>query len=418
MTWMLGAEPQPVQQLVADTKAFLASQYHALPSLNSLSLVELPMQSKWQQMERTLELRSLLSLGPSLRKLLPVAIQKQLFDRAAEDYLGRSLSSKDLSQELPMAEVRQMMSQLLGITTGAQGFAQGLGLAELEAFKMHRLLWTLVFFSRLPPTNESLAYPFAALYPLLDDLLDGQTYSKLQKTRLMERVRQKILSISNQKPQGASAEVTELEISRIEKCIDMIAEGIQRKDPFTKRQILEGLDQLRYAEELDFLDSTASDIDSYTRCAVKGTSTLRTMLLLADSPLDGQVIQAYGFVFQMVDDLQDCQADAAAGVQTPFSSGVKLGTNIDADLIRLLQYLRSDQLAELISKVKGPVRGRLQILNDFLAYLVMEAAMKHRGHLSVQCYRELRHRLPFRKSWCKRNGLEWAVFSILNTLER
>jgi hypothetical protein len=425
---MLAAEPDNVRHFVAAAKDMLLS-YHARPAPPTLSLIELPAQSKGDQWERSIILSSLFKLGPSAIRYLPSAWSRKMFERLVAQYLACDMFKNNLQLFIDSEQVIEMLVALRDLTSKSLKYQPDM--SRDSAFKMNRLLWVLVFFTSSSSTGSTTTnkpystaiYPFAALYPLLDDMLDSPVYTKLAKTRLMDRIHQRLNALydsssTSTKPPPA---VPDPEEAEIDKCVSDLVLELQSLDPFTRNEIILSLDTVRYAEELDFMDEQR-DIDAYTRCAVKGAATLRTILLLSRSDMKPRsarwddLVMTFGFIFQMIDDLQDCESDYQNSIVTPFSYYLQRHTNLDQEIIRLLAFIKSPHVEALQKETTGPLYGRFVFLNSFLVYLTMEAAVKNRSRLSVQLYKDLRHRIPVTKKWCKHHSLERETFQWLSNI--
>lgn len=419
---MLAAEPENVRSFVASIKDMLVN-YHSMPSLNSLSLIELPTQTKSDQWERTMILSTLFRIGPSAIRYLPTSWSYKLFDRMVNQYLNNDLFKNNLQALIDCSQIRDMLLGLIELSTKAQRYQPEL--SKESSFKMHRLLWALVFFGKSNKYSDAVL-PYSALYPLVDDLIDSPNYSKLNKTRLMERIHSRLgaASLGPMTPPASSTIPSQPEEVEIDKCVSELVIELQRLDPITRNEIILSLDIVRYAEELDFMNNDAdqSDVDIYTRCAVKGAATLRSLLMMSGIVLRpspnrwSELIMVYGFIMQMIDDLQDCELDQSANILTPFSDCLKRRVNLDSDIIKLVQFIKSPYMDTLMREGGGPLYGRLCLLNSLLLYVIMEATVKHRSRLSVQLYKDVRHRIPVTKAWIKRHSLEHEAYDWLTSI--
>ena len=412
---MLSAEPLNVQEFVTDVKNMLVN-YHTMTRMNSLSLLPLPSQTKSQKWERTLMLSGLLNFGRPLSKVLPVSLSDKLSSKMIDEYLKSDMFGSDLSAWLGEDKVKQIFSKLSWLSREAHSYNDK-NLPKEKAFKMVRLLWILAFFTKPDHHPSPVIFPYAALYPLVDDMLDSPVYTKLQKTRLLERIHRHLdVLLDASAPELSPPLHPEegVEERMISDCLQDMIHGLSHLNPADRFEIAKSLDTVRYAEELDFLSETGSDIDAYARSAVKGAATLKTLFLLSGDPdlarlCNGELVMVYGFITQMVDDLQDAKRDFEANIETPFSRLIREKRNLDPEIIHLIQFIQSPYLNDLITK-SGHLIGPLHLLNSFLIFSIMQVSIEHRHHLSVQMYKEVRHRIPMTKQWMKRHYLEKEMF--------
>lgn len=222
---------------------------------------------------------------------------------------------------------------------------------------------------------------YCLLYPLIDDFVDDPNVSLENRRHLMLLLNQSLLM------HGEGHEQLYAFSSRISNCVHDMYEGLKTEYTVQQQADFEvALNNVRLAEDFD-LDPGLSFITLEQKGAIKGTSALLPVIALLPKSNAVHGLAAHlGVACQMVDDLQDCEADAHAGIMTVFSQKVKNKSSLEDDTMRTLAFL--DNLM-----VKMPTSA-LRMTTAALKYLMLESVCHLPNQFSYEASHELHKYLP------------------------
>jgi hypothetical protein len=224
----------------------------------------------------------------------------------------------------------------LAFAREARSFAPDLPLDEL--WQAMRNVWIGNSLQMLVDRKVEMRpglFAYSMLYPLTDNLLDDPGLAGAAKRAFNDRFGRRLAGLPVDPHGAAEAAVFRL-VARIE------GEFPRREFPEVYQSLLaihQG--QVRSLAQQD--DPTLSDDDILAiSCTKGGSSVLADAYLVCGRPQpeEERFAFGYGVFLQLLDDLQDVEADLAAGHQTLFTRAARRGP-LDAHAGRLARFIDS-----------------------------------------------------------------------------
>ena len=186
-----------------------------------------------------------------------------------------------------------------------------------DLFQALRNVWimnTIQLFRGDPISYSQAIFAYSMLYPYTDNHLDDRTVDLLSKRRACDRLAQRLAGVAL-----VPAEAREVDVFRL---VGMIEDQFPRRD---FGDVFESLLAIHRAQERSLQQhahASSDEVDLLSISVEKGGTSVLADAYLVSGRLDPQEEEfhfGYGFLLQLLDDLQDIEADRAAGHDTLFS---------------------------------------------------------------------------------------------------
>ena len=230
-------------------------------------------------------------------------------------------------------------------------------------------------------------FAYSMLYPVTDNWLDDPTVSSRAKRAFNERLGRRLAGEAVQPASEREASVDRL-IEEIE------AEFARDRFP----SVYAGLLAIHHAQVVSLTQhdgAALSETDLLMISVAKGGSSVLTDLhLVAENPDPDEERFAFGYgVFlQLLDDLQDVDADLAAGHETIFTRAARRGP-LDETASRLARFVDAELLGG--GRFAGPAfADRIDLIRRNCLALLVSSAAEHPRRFSSAFRRHLARQWP------------------------
>lgn len=258
------------------------------------------------------------------------------------------------------------------------------GLNKDELFQALRNVWimnSLQLMWDLPLELTDPIYAYSMLYPYTDNILDDPTTSYQEKEQFNYRLSQ---SLAGRKTRCKTAREC-----RIFQLVSQIHQTYPLK---TVPQVTESI-QLIQKAQIQSLKQTGDRILSKEECLsvsfFKGGTSVLADAFLIKSDLDyEQMLFAYqyGAFLQLLDDLQDKEADEEIACQTLFSS-ISKQELADPEIISLIVYIYT--VNEASADDSETTRLMKNVIRQCTIMMIMETVGRHPQVVSRDFYKQL-----------------------------
>jgi hypothetical protein len=273
-----------------------------------------------------------------------------------------------------------------------------------DIFQAMRNVWimnVLQIIAGVPVEYTKPIFAYSLLYPYTDNYLDDPEIPGQEKARFNARL-SKRLNGELPMPENVLEE-------KVFGLLEMIEEVYPREsfaDVFESILCIQGA-------QIKSLVQQERGIKTYEQTLAisaekGGTSVLADCFLVCGHP-DDRLIRfsaGFGFLLQLIDDLEDIAADRAAGNATVFSSA-QTKEDISDAVLRLIVFLHTALDYENASPV--PYAGEIRTLfENNCMNLIFEAVFKNKDLFDKKLVRDLTKYSPFRPSYFARLKQEIA----------
>lgn len=264
-----------------------------------------------------------------------------------------------------------------------------------DIFQAMRNVWimnVLQIIAGVPVEYTKPIFAYSLLYPYTDNFLDDPEISHDEKgrfnARLSKRLHGELLTPGNRLEEKVFG-------------LLRVIEDVYPRD--TYEDVFESILCIQDAQIRSLMQQTRGEKSSEKTLAISaakgGTSVLADCFLVCGRP-DDRLIRfsvGFGFLLQLIDDLEDIADDRAAGNATVFSSA-KTEEELSDAVLRLIVFLHTALDYENASPV--PYTGEIRTLfENNCMNLILEAVFKNKALFGKKLIRQLARYSPFRPAY-------------------
>jgi hypothetical protein len=317
--------------------------------------------------------------------------------------------------KLPEATVQKMVD--VEVLKTVQDFAKKSrnydpGISDADVFQASRNVWTAACLQKLLGTKielNSSIYGYSMLYPYTDNVFDDPSLDGAAKKLFMKKFGMMLLG--KQVEDLSSAE---------KKVYDMVQNMYLQYPPEQYPNIHQAILAIYYAQiaSLEQRSPKVSGADVLFISGFKGSTSVLADAFFAKPDLSDAEIEmaiGFGFLLQLIDDLQDMDSDNVIKSQTVFTIPYKTKEMVGREALKMLDLghrLMIDYLA------KNPKHTELaQTIYAFLRLLTFEAIAQQQSHFDSDFLEMVEARAPAPLDDLTKVHVEQQIYGIIQRAE-
>lgn len=313
--------------------------------------------------------------------------------------------------KLPTATIKSMLDK--NVLQAVQNFGQVARqydpqISDADVFQASRNVWTAACLQKLLDVKielNSAIFGYSMLYPYTDNVIDNPALDGKGKKDFLKKFGKMLL---NQPVTGLNVEA--------KKVYDMVQKMYQQYPPSQFPIVQQAILSIYYAQiaSMEQRSPKVSGADVLFISAFKGSTSVLADAFLAKPDLNPDEIQmalSFGFLLQLIDDLQDMDADMKIHSQTVFLTPYKSKEVVGNDVLKMLDFSQNAMKSYL---EKNPKHALLaQTIYGFLRLLTFEAIAKQQHHFDSDFIDAIEERAPAPLDEFKNIQVEQQIYNLI-----
>jgi hypothetical protein len=317
--------------------------------------------------------------------------------------------------KMPVSKVKEMVD--LEVLKTVQNFAKKArsydpAISDADVFQASRNVWTAACLQKLlgtPIELSSSIYGYSMLYPYTDNVFDDPSLDGDGKKRFMKKFGMMLLEVP----------VDDLNASE-KKVSDMVRLMYQQFPPKQYSMIHQSVLAIYYAQiaSLEQRSPKVSGSDVLFISGFKGSTSVLADAFFAKPNLSDEEFNmavGFGFLLQLIDDLQDMDADNKIDSQTVFTVPYKSKELVAGEVLKMLDLGHKLMLGYL---AKNPKHSALaESIYAFLRLLTFEAIAQQQDHFEGDFLDVIEGRMPAPLSEFTNVRVEQQIYDLIQSTD-